>query len=337
MFIDETFSKSLQDNKSHDIKITTSGAALTIVVDGATIGGYSFNAVLVDGGFGVIGLADTSFDGFVIRTNDPAFQQPDTLLASSIGTSEAVIEVTSADVAALKDVAIDALVSEYDLSVTQADWLRAVNITIDNLDGALLGEADSMGIVIDLDAAGHGWFVDLTPLSNEEYLADSTGVLRALSSDMAAGRIDLLSVLTHELNHMLGSVHLPNAEDGSLYAGELSAGTRLSLYNDDSEQTGNGVRVLIYDDTFGGFVTDEGLRHGTSGRTLDLDMSTGTGDVIVAIEPATVPEETAAVNGSKGQDKGGKATTPADETEDTLIAWTESSSLLTRLASLFKK
>ena len=340
LFIDKTFSKSLLDNMSHDIKLTTSGAALSIVVDGATVGGHTFNSVLVDGGFGVIGFADTSFDSIVIRTNDPAFQQPDALLASSIGTSDAPILVTSADIAALRDVAIDALVREYDLSAAQADWLRGLDISIEDLDGALLGEADRNGITVDLDAAGHGWFVDLTPLSNEEYLADSNGVLRALSSDMAAGRIDLLSVLTHEFNHMLGSVHLPNAQDGSLYADELSAGTRLSLYNDEPDQPGKGVRVLIYDDTFGGFVSDEGLRHGISGRTLALDMSTGKGDVIVAIEPAAAQEKSAAAANGKDQDKDqdkGSKSTASEEAEDRLIAWTENSGLLTRLASLFKK
>ena len=120
----------------------------------------------------------------------------------------------------------------------------------------------------------------------------------------------------------------------------MSAGTRLSLYNDEPDQPGKGVRVLIYDDTVGGFVSDEGLRHGISGRTLALDMSTGKGDVIVAIEPAAAQEKSAAAANGKDQDKDqdkGSKSTASEEAEDRLIAWTENSGLLTRLASLFKK
>jgi len=72
-------------------------------------------------------------------------------------------------------------------------------------------------IEVDDDAAGRGWFVDPTPLADEEFTADGRG----LPGSEAAGREDLLTVLLHELGHLAG---LPDEE--GLMAGVLSAGTR---------------------------------------------------------------------------------------------------------------
>jgi hypothetical protein len=52
-------------------------------------------------------------------------------------------------------------------------------------------------IWIDEDAAGWGWFIDATPADDSEF-----GL-----SGPASGRIDLLTVIAHEMGHLLGFGH----------------------------------------------------------------------------------------------------------------------------------
>lgn len=77
---------------------------------------------------------------------------------------------------------------------------------------------------IDDDAAGAGWFVDPTPSDDAEFRARGRGrELRATGHSPAAGRVDLLTVLLHELGHVLG---LDHGETAGLMAPTLSEGTR---------------------------------------------------------------------------------------------------------------
>jgi hypothetical protein len=73
--------------------------------------------------------------------------------------------------------------------------------------------------VLSPNAAGYGWFVDATPGQDEEFGADGA----ALAGGPAAGRMDLLSVVLHELGHLAGRAD----DDGTdLMAGTLALGTR---------------------------------------------------------------------------------------------------------------
>jgi Ca2+-binding RTX toxin-like protein len=89
--------------------------------------------------------------------------------------------------------------------------LSEVPIQVVDLPGRHLGLASSKSIWIDLDAAGHGWFFDTT----------FTGS-RSIPSD----RIDLLSVVTHELGHVLGYDH---AAAGGVMEPFIAPGDRLSV------------------------------------------------------------------------------------------------------------
>ena len=62
-----------------------------------------------------------------------------------------------------------------------------------------LGLASGRTITLDDNAAGWGWFVDRTPGSDSEFLRPG--------DQGEQNRIDLLSVLMHEVGHLLGREH----------------------------------------------------------------------------------------------------------------------------------
>ena len=66
-----------------------------------------------------------------------------------------------------------------------------------DLPNTTLGLAASTIIFVDKDAAGHGWFLDPTPWEDSEFAQDH-------ASGSAKDKVDLLSVLAHELGHILG-------------------------------------------------------------------------------------------------------------------------------------
>jgi hypothetical protein len=58
--------------------------------------------------------------------------------------------------------------------------------------------AGERSIWIDDDAAGQGWYIDASPADDSEFAA---------SEGPAAGKVDLLTILMHELGHILGKEH----------------------------------------------------------------------------------------------------------------------------------
>jgi hypothetical protein len=93
--------------------------------------------------------------------------------------------------------------------------LQAAEVRIVELPGAQLGWTEPGRIWIDATAAGHGWFVDSTPGDDLEFPAGPTSP--------AYGKMDLLTVLTHEMGHLLGLEH--TEEEGPL-ADRLATGVR---------------------------------------------------------------------------------------------------------------
>src|SRR5690606_14630104 len=102
------------------------------------------------------------------------------------------------------------------------------------------------------DAAGNGWFVDLTPAAAEEFTWRD-GRLVAIDGSDAEGRIDLLSVLVHELGHGLGLTHDEDTTGGlgTVMGAVLGTGERRLP---SAEGDAGLSATVFFDEAVGGFV-----------------------------------------------------------------------------------
>jgi hypothetical protein len=93
-------------------------------------------------------------------------------------------------------------------SASQLAALHATTFSVADLSGNTIGEEGSPShITIDINAAGHGWFVDPTPADNSEFTHAQNAAGTDLLTDpttAAAGHLDLLTAVSHELGHVIG-------------------------------------------------------------------------------------------------------------------------------------
>ena len=102
------------------------------------------------------------------------------------------------------------------------ELLNDVKFIVTDLPNNLLGLAAGHVIWIDQDAAGFGWFVVPTSDADDEFGLNSHEPSYGTG---AAGRMDLLTVLAHELGHLLGIEH--DTAPGHLMSETLAPGNRL--------------------------------------------------------------------------------------------------------------
>jgi hypothetical protein len=81
-------------------------------------------------------------------------------------------------------------------------------------------------VVLSPNAAGHGWFTDPSPASDADFRA-RPGPARTAGDGRPACRIDLLTVVLHEMTHLAGQPDRPGGgHSADLLADTLAPGVR---------------------------------------------------------------------------------------------------------------
>ncbi len=119
-----------------------------------------------------------------------------------------------------------------------AEHFENVEYALQDLPGTVLGQITRSGDVyqidFDINATGVGWFIDSTPYEDDEFTPISGAALSAPSDSPASGRVDLLTVILHEIGHVLGLPDLAAVlYPDSLMTGTLSPGIRRIPTSDD--------------------------------------------------------------------------------------------------------
>jgi hypothetical protein len=143
--------------------------------------------------------------------------------------------------AALRSQQVDSLLPEaihrWQAAGVDTSALTGIDIHIADLGGASLGLAAGHTIWLDADAAGWGWFVDPTPSDDFEFTMPG--------NQGEQHRMDLLTVLEHEVGHLLGKQH----EAGGVMTETLSPGARRTPFAGSSTDWLAAVDVLFAEES----------------------------------------------------------------------------------------
>jgi hypothetical protein len=253
--IDVEADATIQAGVSYRLEAELLGARSTLRLNGVTVLNHAFNALVNDGDAGLLSRGASSFDDAAWRTDDPAFleeEAPAALMAASTALEPVAAQsaLTQAELAPILDEAIRRWSEAILPAGGTLELLNSLTVQIADLDGRTLGLASDDRLWIDSTAAGHGWFIDPTPRDDVEFRARAVdGALRATPASSAAGSMDLLSVVTHELGHVLGR------DSHELFGTVLDTGLRVahsapaappapSGSNDHATQIEYAIRVL---------------------------------------------------------------------------------------------
>ncbi len=198
-----------------------SGALLNPDVDGsAAVNSRDLAYTVAAKGHTVGAMAPSSF---------PAFQL---FAGADVAAPFYVALVTQTEVQALVPGAIDAWQAA-GLDAADVRKLERAQIQVGNLGTSILGmEADDV-ITINQTAAGYNWYLGAGSGSNRAFgLLGPGGESLAQPPSPAAGRVDLLTVLEHELGHVIGLSD--NSQAGDLMDITLGLGVRRAPPSADS-------------------------------------------------------------------------------------------------------
>ena len=226
---DATTPWTLAAGTNYTLELTANGNTVSLTVNGSLALSYIYNSVVTSGQFGLISLKGaTTFTNAYVRTDDQnvpteTIQHMDAAMAPT-GPALGETALTTAELNSILNAAIERLSAALVLGASSIAELRAATIRIDDLPGLDLGVTVGGAISISRNAAGWGWFIDPTPSDDSEFPRPTANGLAATPASPAYGEMDLLTVVMHELGHVLG---YPDTSSG-LMSEFLLAGTRLA-------------------------------------------------------------------------------------------------------------
>lgn len=112
-----------------------------------------------------------------------------------------------------------------------AEEMANISLTFGQLSDNALATTEGKLITVSPNAGGWGWFIDNTPNFNEEFTLGKTSYQANEGGD-AEHKIDLLTVLIHEIGNVLGVSH---RNDGDIMTLRLADGERRLPNQTDSQ------------------------------------------------------------------------------------------------------
>jgi hypothetical protein len=235
--IDKAASVTIGASTDHTFSLTAQGNVVGISLDGVQRLTNTYFSLVTEGAAGVFsktgttyyGATTVSVDDITVVTSNAAASAPAALAAAAAPTAAVAgggSILTDASLEPIVQEAINRWSKVLKLNQSQLAQLNQVNFQIADLTGLTLGQTAGNTITLDADAAGYGWFIDSTPGTHSEFTRrhDKTDLFASTSSP-AFGDMDLLTVVTHELGHVLG--YGDQSPLGSIMDSTLSAGERL--------------------------------------------------------------------------------------------------------------
>jgi hypothetical protein len=220
-----------------------------VVLNGKTVLSFNYNYLIHDGSLGLLARNGTaSFDNVLIQGDDVAYAgggSPQLAPAPAPASANAGSPLTGDQLAQIVGAAIQRWAASPVLHGDDSA-LRQASFVVADLPGLMVGQTVGNSIVIDPTAAGYGWYVDPTPFDDSEFATASPGVLQADSASPAFGRLDLLTVVMHELGHLAGKQDINNeVNPADLMDATLAAGVR---------RLPEGSTIAVGDSESGAFV-----------------------------------------------------------------------------------
>ena len=220
--IDASVNRDVTAGVEYELKATLKGSTVSLQLDGQIVLGHAFNAVTVDGDFGLMTRnGASSFNAVTLSTDDPAYLPTESgLFAAGLVPYRTSLPVlTDDDLTPIVAEAASRWV-EATGDVGIASKLADLHYEITDLPSSLLGLTEAGTIRLDVNAAGRNWFVDRTPDDDVEFEP---------GGDPVEG-VDLLTAVMHEMGHALGAEHIHDT-DGLMYD-VLQPGVRRSPGDD---------------------------------------------------------------------------------------------------------